>query len=178
MDYFYWDTQLSLDILKKALRINPGSFTKRIFTREVEVRCTKCKGTFSQKVSTRSKRDEAIAKGDICYDCLQAKWDKREQAEINRKNGQAKRRVKLWGFGKDLENMPYGEFLKTYYWKNFSHKAREQAFYMCQDCNKTNTALHVHHLTYERRGREWYEDVVVLCGDCHMARHGVASAAK
>ncbi len=33
--------------------------------------------------------------------------------------------------------------------------------------------LEVHHLTYERLGAEWDDDLIVLCPACHRGQHGI-----
>jgi hypothetical protein len=44
----------------------------------------------------------------------------------------------------------------------------------CEDCGKSGKgiALDLHHLTYERFGRELPEDVLLICRECHEHRHG------
>lgn len=37
--------------------------------------------------------------------------------------------------------------------------------------SRWNWELHVHHLTYERKGHELLEDVLVLCLSCHEEQH-------
>ena len=73
----------------------------------------------------------------------------------------------------ELCHMKYEDFLRTQYWKAISWKAKQDHKY-CQDCFEYLQQLHVHHLTYVRRGLEWLhpEDLVVLCHSCHKARHG------
>ena len=48
----------------------------------------------------------------------------------------------------------------------------------CEDCGRTgeNTALDIHHLTYDRYGHEEPSDVALLCRECHERRHGRAIA--
>jgi hypothetical protein len=42
----------------------------------------------------------------------------------------------------------------------------------CERC-KIAPATEVHHLTYERRGREKPADLMALCADCHRILHGL-----
>lgn len=47
----------------------------------------------------------------------------------------------------------------------------------CERCHKPGKQ--VHHLTYERYGGdEEPDDLVLLCGTCHMAEHGLAKVKK
>ena len=41
----------------------------------------------------------------------------------------------------------------------------------CENDGCTNEAVHVHHLTYERIGKEWLEDLQALCRKCHEQKH-------
>lgn len=41
----------------------------------------------------------------------------------------------------------------------------------CRGCGTVDN-LHVHHLTYERLGRELLTDLVTLCAGCHRKQHG------
>lgn len=70
----------------------------------------------------------------------------------------------------DLATMPYAEYLRTDHWNEVRSAARERANHRCQLCNRKGE-LHTHHRTYERRGSELPEDVIVLCKDCHSLFH-------
>ena len=63
----------------------------------------------------------------------------------------------------------------TYYesshWRTFALQQKRDAGPLCADCGRKG-ALDTHHLTYERLGEEWPQDVVVVCGTCHDVRHG------
>lgn len=67
--------------------------------------------------------------------------------------------------------MPYDEYLKTEHWQTLREKALKRAGHRCQLCNTSLGSLHVHHRTYERRGRESLRDLIVLCADCHAMFH-------
>lgn len=73
-----------------------------------------------------------------------------------------------------LEEMPYEQYLQTFEWQQRRDQARDQALRdagnRCQLCNKSKF-LNVHHKTYERRGHELPEDLIVLCRDCHARFH-------
>ena len=71
-----------------------------------------------------------------------------------------------------LKSMPYDEYLETEHWKHFRNEALKWAGHKCQLCNKEDTTLVIHHKTYENRGRETFNDVIVLCEDCHKLVHG------
>jgi hypothetical protein len=71
-----------------------------------------------------------------------------------------------------LHYMPYAEYLQTAHWKKISQKTRDRFGCRCAVCN-SDQFIQVHHRTYERRGFEWPEDLIVLCGQCHEIYHHV-----
>jgi 5-methylcytosine-specific restriction endonuclease McrA len=71
----------------------------------------------------------------------------------------------------ELKDMPYREYLETHEWQRTRKDALKRADRKCQLCNAEGTELHVHHKTYERRGEELPEDLIVLCKDCHAKFH-------
>lgn len=71
-----------------------------------------------------------------------------------------------------LRSMPYREYLKSDHWRAFRQEAISRAGGVCGHCLNRRPDLHVHHLTYERRGSEHIKDVMVLCGECHRLVHG------
>ena len=72
-----------------------------------------------------------------------------------------------------LKKVKYSIYLQTDHWKNFSEKAIANSHYKCKLCNKEKAKLNVHHKTYENRGHETYDDVIVLCEECHRLIHGI-----
>ena len=71
----------------------------------------------------------------------------------------------------DLKKMKYSDYLQTYHWHEVRVAALDRAKYRCQVCNRKDLTLNVHHRTYERRGEELPEDVIVLCRECHELFH-------
>jgi hypothetical protein len=69
-----------------------------------------------------------------------------------------------------LANMPYREYLQTCEWHEKRAAARARAGERCQVCN-SDGPLDVHHRTYEPRGDEREEDLIVLCRSCHDLFH-------
>jgi hypothetical protein len=47
--------------------------------------------------------------------------------------------------------------------------------YMCQKCGEKNKPLDVHHVTYDRFGKERIGDLISLCRKCHDKEHGKTS---
>lgn len=69
-----------------------------------------------------------------------------------------------------LKSMPYKEYLQTEHWKQTRGKALKKANYRCELCN-SKIDLNVHHKTYENRGEEKPNDLIVLCHNCHSKFH-------
>ncbi len=64
----------------------------------------------------------------------------------------------------------YREYLQSEHWKELSAETKRLAGERCQVCN-SESKLHVHHRTYERKGRELQSDVIALCENCHELFH-------
>ena len=75
-----------------------------------------------------------------------------------------------------LRAMPYADYLKTPEWQETRTEALERSGHKCQVCNNGDAQLDVHHRTYERRGNERSEDLVVLCHKCHGKFHDALPA--
>lgn len=71
----------------------------------------------------------------------------------------------------ELRTMPYREYLKTPEWQARRSQHVKSAGFRCQVCNASDVQLNVHHRTYERRGNEYYKDLLALCRDCHEIFH-------
>jgi len=78
---------------------------------------------------------------------------------------------------RQLQAMPYGEYLKTDHWQFRRFRALNEAGRRCQVCNATGL-LDVHHRTYERRGMEEPSDLTVLCRKCHRTFHETGSLSQ
>jgi hypothetical protein len=61
-------------------------------------------------------------------------------------------------------------YYKCAWWKHTRQAAIERANSRCEHCESIYN-LQVHHLTYERLGKEIPEDLQVLCFECHRQAH-------
>ena len=66
----------------------------------------------------------------------------------------------------------YRAYLASEQWQRVRRAALSHAGYRCARCQarsnpRARIYLEVHHLTYERLGRERLEDLEVLCTNCH-----------
>jgi 5-methylcytosine-specific restriction endonuclease McrA len=66
--------------------------------------------------------------------------------------------------------VPYETYLHSAEWKSIRGQVLARDGYRCQSCG-ARTGLQIHHLTYERRGREALGDLTVLCDACHSRAH-------
>jgi 5-methylcytosine-specific restriction endonuclease McrA len=76
----------------------------------------------------------------------------------------------------------YREYLKSKAWKAKRAKVIFRDGGQCQSVRAKRKCgsrhkIEVHHLTYERFGRERLSDLVCLCEDCHKAVHAVKKQA-
>ena len=65
--------------------------------------------------------------------------------------------------------IPYRVYLKTTYWKRVRRRTLARDKGLCVRCK--GRATEVHHVSYERLGREDSWDVVSLCSACHEKAH-------
>jgi hypothetical protein len=69
------------------------------------------------------------------------------------------------------ENAPdYKTYLQSSEWRRQRDRALTRAAFRCERCS-SKRRLHVHHLSYERLGHEWDQDLEVLCETCHQGEH-------
>lgn len=61
----------------------------------------------------------------------------------------------------------YKEYLASTQWKKKRKQVLERAKYRCEKCKIPKDRLEVHHLTYDRLGREDLHDLLAVCQDCH-----------
>jgi hypothetical protein len=85
--------------------------------------------------------------------------------------GDFEEEMRAWNTRREaLRTMPYPDYLLTPEWAERRRGALRRADHACQTCG-AGGRLHVHHRTYERRGEEPPDDLLVLCRDCHLAVH-------
>lgn len=99
----------------------------------------------------------------ICHECKRRLYDAHMAAPREEGRRQAERL-------RELQYMPYAEYLQTPEWKATRENAVRRARGCCQTCSSTDR-LNVHHRTYIRRGQEYSSDLIVLCEPCHKIFH-------
>jgi hypothetical protein len=178
--YLYWivpeitSTAISEDLLGLPINALHG----RIGTVSGLVQCDKC-GTplqfrsrsHMQSVLRDARRSQRKGHGNyaegysvICDQCW--KLIQQERSAHWRKQ-ESMRDARLL----ELHTMPYPEYLKTPEWQARRKQHVKSAGFRCQLCNASDVQLNVHHRTYERRGNEYYKDLLALCRECHEIFH-------
>ena len=72
----------------------------------------------------------------------------------------------------DAEKSNYEAYLQSAHWYFMLRLKRESVGNKCEICGSPHD-LQVHHLTYERIGKERLEDLQVLCRYHHKKAHGI-----
>lgn len=65
----------------------------------------------------------------------------------------------------------YSSYLKSPEWARFRVHILNKRGRRCEDCGISNVPLQVHHVCYDRIGRERDEDVIINCIPCHQRKH-------
>lgn len=74
---------------------------------------------------------------------------------------------------KVMKFMQYNDYLITEHWLHFKGECLKFYGTKCMVCNSDDSIPYVHHRTYENRGRETFNDVIVLCEKCHKLFHNI-----
>lgn len=63
--------------------------------------------------------------------------------------------------------LAYEKHLKSAQWKNTRRDLFRLRGEKCETCGKRSPNLEIHHLTYERLGKELASDLKIVCKQCH-----------
>ncbi len=159
--YLYW-TQPRLSakaIAKDLLGTNEYELRRTVGSITADFPCNRCGRSVPVTSRTELRRGRPT-----CEDCSTALQQKsREEWEV--RNRQVSVRLH------ELRTMSYREYLQSPEWKERRARHLKSAGFRCQICNAADTLLDVHHRTYERRGDEYFKDLIALCRDCHELFH-------
>lgn len=174
LNYLYWMMpSLKTTVISEAFFGKTHELRARIKPLLSDFSCDRCGNRLA--VDSRSKMLEiqrraaathaswAEGYSIVCAPCEKAIYEERHR-EGSRWWEERKQRLE------QLRSMPYREYLQTPEWLERRKHHLKSAGYRCQVCNK-NGLLNVHHRTYERRGEEYYKDLIVLCAGCHTIFH-------
>jgi 5-methylcytosine-specific restriction endonuclease McrA len=76
----------------------------------------------------------------------------------------------------------YNEYMESEAWQRRRLNILVARQWRCEKCRldcsipQRRGYINVHHLTYERLGAEWAEDLMALCRECHRQAHGSSYA--
>ena len=79
----------------------------------------------------------------------------------------------------NLKSMDYNDYLQTDHWKQFRYQALKHYQYKCQLCgllSENGSNLNVHHNNYKNIGNETFNDVTLLCQNCHNNHHKIKNS--
>ncbi len=89
-----------------------------------------------------------------------------------------RRKGTITPLGTSARKQAYLDYIKSTAWRSFrvawwAEYDREHPERVCYCCGKPQSALkrslELHHRTYERLGRERWDDIVAVCRSCHSA---------
>ena len=169
----YWHSKYMSDLVRrsyaKAVR---NSFTPK--TGGVQFYCDVCSEPDILKFASWSEHDrkKRMYRGPrrrgllLCKACREQRKSKDSEWEQERERKYVEREKII----QELKTMPYQQYLMSDHWKKTRYRSLRKASFRCQLCNSKDN-LQVHHITYERRGCELLEDLIVLCRPCHARFH-------
>jgi hypothetical protein len=70
----------------------------------------------------------------------------------------------------DTTTMDYYQYLSTPEWRSIRQRVIRRAGGVCEGCGEREATI-VHHLTYQRRGKEFLLDLIAVCRECHDLIH-------
>lgn len=65
----------------------------------------------------------------------------------------------------------YVRYLRSCAWQHIRQQVMQRANYRCERCGCMTAYFEIHHMTYERLGRERLTDLLALCKECHKQIH-------
>lgn len=174
--YLYWNyPDIPTQAIKDALLGGDHKKMKEIMRAAVDINCDRCCSPVV--VSSRGKLTEI--KKDMAHDrpkypegytvLCDPCWEevqRERNAEYKVRESRQQARIA------ELKQMRYPDYLNTPEWKARRVATLAHAKHRCQVCNSASETLDVHHRTYERRGNEYWGDLIVLCRTCHSTFHG------
>ncbi len=175
--HLYWfDERVPANALKQAFDRWPASQTgkanshRAIRNAQVEIICNQCKQPFYGEIGSRNMLVKYREYGWAGWDqttCGSCKQKQALRSIEDHRQWEVQRQQRI----DDLHTMPYRDYLQTSEWQDTRKRAMKRAGFRCQICNAYGVRLNVHHRTYERRGYEDNQDLIVLCEGCHEIFH-------
>jgi len=163
-NYLYWNVSQikSKVIAEELLNMTIRGLLKIIKPFESNIKCKLC----NTSLFCKSRNELTYNRNNKFFICKKCR-EQRNEERIKTRDIETSNRNKNINY---LKNLQYSEYLQSKHWRHFRENVLKRSNYRCSICNTDNN-IHVHHRTYENRGHENYEDVIVLCGNCHHLFH-------
>lgn len=178
LNKLYWQEGAYIEKLQIQFDLARGDLLSFIRPYDTGYKCTVC-----QKPHIGKSRSDLIKifrhshphriKTDPqrkCQECIEKEKKEREERRWQKKHEtktQSSFQPRQSVTASPKQFIPYKEYIESVQWKARRQEHLVRVGFRCQVCNAGNTILNVHHGTYERIGDERYEDLIVLCKDCH-----------
>jgi 5-methylcytosine-specific restriction endonuclease McrA len=113
---------------------------------------------------------EMVSTTLLCGGCTEFRLHQHNEECRTARLAQQARAAQLYKMG--------AKYMEQEEWQVRRVQALTRAGYKCQTCSNRDTALDVHHNSYQNYGDERPQDLVVLCRSCHQKIHGVVEDAS
>lgn len=148
----------------------PVKFTKSNGVVCVRIQCQRC----GDSQGERKKADYDLAQLPDWNEDLRTEWraDRNNRWTEERENDMASRQAELLQQNAEWW-AKYSVYLRSQQWHRMRQKVLDRDGNLCQSC-LTNTATHVHHLSYElynQIGKSAAFELVAICRSCHQQIH-------
>lgn len=165
--YLYWMyPEIHTKTIAQATIGEPNvhKLLKAISPVTASITCNNCGQEIT--ITSRAKLSDTIIwrKHILCEDCK----EKENSERIAASEAYDKQKENRFY---QLKTMPYNEYLQTPEWQERKKRHLKTAGFSCQVCNGSGDTIDVHHRTYERRGEEYFKDLIALCRGCHELYH-------
>ncbi len=178
--YLYWMVQdiPSASIAEAFFNTTVYNLRRLVGIAEGDIPCDRCKQPAPFRSRTHLKesidairkwkasREARYAEGYVilCDTC----WDEvKIEREEDDKQYQNTIKMRLL----ELKSMSYVDYLQSPEWQDRKEDHLEITGNQCQVCNCADQSIDVHHKTNDRRGEEYFEDLLALCDSCRNLLH-------
>jgi len=145
-------------------------------------RCEECGLNLVKRFDTRKQEPYMVCPANRwgvnrCKNADRHDMNLRRETEVERKQRLKDQRanpygISNWGEKYGLDFKSYEEYLDSDLWKRNKNTVLIALGRQCQIC-RSKEEIHVHHVSYERIGRELVDDLAVLCKSCHKIVHAI-----
>jgi len=162
--YWHHKKWVAVRTVGDGIGLSEHSVYTWVYAAEYKKKCVTCGAEFGEPMSSRGQMGASWHSWRTqCPSCKQ-KADEVSQRKLTAWQEERARNIEA------LRTMPYSEYLQTDHWREVRRRAQKRAGFRCEICNNPE-GIQVHHRTYERRGEERNDDLIVLCENCHRTFH-------